>query len=56
MPRPASAPDALARLVLAGGPLAPRRALLLASGDASAALAMGVAGWRAHGCSAEQCA
>ncbi|KAA9004365.1 DNA-protecting protein DprA [Stenotrophomonas cyclobalanopsidis] len=56
MPDSTSAPDALARLVLAGGPLAPRRALLLASGDAPAALALGVAGWRAHGCSAEQCA
>lgn len=56
MPRSEPAPEALARLVLAGGPLAPRRALLLASGDAAAALDLGVAGWRAHGCSAEQCA
>ncbi|HDS1042066.1 TPA: DNA-protecting protein DprA [Stenotrophomonas maltophilia] len=49
-------PDALARLVLAGGPLAPRRALLQAAGSASAALAQGAASWRAHGCTPEQCA
>lgn len=47
--------DALLTLVLAGGPLAPRRALLAAAGGARAALAAGPAGWKAHGCTAAQC-
>jgi DNA processing protein len=50
------ADEAMVRLVMAGGALAPRRALLQGAGSAEAALALGVAGWRAHGCTPEQCA
>lgn len=48
--------EALLRLVMAGGALAPRRALLQGAEDAAAAIARGVAGWREHGCTPEQCA
>ncbi|CAM4362168.1 DNA-processing protein DprA [Stenotrophomonas indicatrix] len=48
--------EALLRLLIAAGSLAPRRALLQTTGNADAALALGVAGWRAHGCTPEQCA
>lgn len=48
--------EALLRLLMAGGALAPRRALLQNLGDAEAALAVGMPGWRAHGCTPEQCA
>lgn len=48
MPVPPSA-EALLHLVLAGGPVAPRRALLEAHGDARAALAAGPRGWRQAG-------
>ena len=48
--------EALLRLLIAGGSLAPRRTLLHSTGNADAALALGVAGWRAHGCTPEQCA
>ncbi|WMJ70657.1 DNA-processing protein DprA [Stenotrophomonas sp. 24(2023)] len=48
--------DALLTLVLAGGPLAPRRALLAATGSAAAAVAAGSAAWKAHGCTPPQCA
>ncbi|HIE5098032.1 DNA-processing protein DprA [Stenotrophomonas maltophilia] len=48
--------EALLRLVMAAGALAPRRALLHSAGTAEAALARGAGGWRAHGCTAEQCA
>jgi len=48
--------EALLRLLMAGGALAPRRALLQAAGDAQAAIAQGSANWRAHGCTPEQCA
>ncbi|OBU68005.1 DNA protecting protein DprA [Stenotrophomonas maltophilia] len=47
--------EALLRLLMAGGALAPRRALLQAAGGTEAALAQGPATWRAHGCTAEQC-
>ena len=50
------ADEALLRLVMAGGALAPRRALLQSGEDAEAAIALDVAGWRAHGCTPEQCA
>uniref|UniRef100_UPI002803CA46 DNA-processing protein DprA n=1 Tax=uncultured Stenotrophomonas sp. TaxID=165438 RepID=UPI002803CA46 len=50
------AEEALLRLVMAGGALAQRRALLQSQGDAGAAISLGVAGWRAHGCTPEQCA
>lgn len=45
---------ALARLVLAGGPLLPRRRLLEAHGTPSSALAAGPAGWREAGLLATQ--
>ncbi|UUS14905.1 DNA-processing protein DprA [Stenotrophomonas sp. CD2] len=48
--------EALLRLLMAGGALAPRRALLQAAGGAEAAIAQGTATWRAHGCTPEQCA
>ena len=48
--------EALLRLLMAGGALAPRRALLQAAGGAQAAIAQGPANWRAHGCTPEQCA
>ncbi|MBK0026419.1 DNA-protecting protein DprA [Stenotrophomonas sp. S48] len=54
--RPMDETLALLTLVLAEGPLAPRRALLRSAGTARAALALGVAGWRAHGCTPAQCA
>lgn len=42
--------EALLRLQLAGGPVAPRRALLEAhAGDAAAALAAGAQAWKRHG-------
>ncbi|KAF1014999.1 MAG: DNA processing protein DprA [Stenotrophomonas maltophilia] len=47
--------DALLTLQLAGGPLAPRRALLAAAGTAAAALSAGPAAWRAQGCTPAQC-
>jgi DNA processing protein len=47
--------DALLRLVLAGGALAPRRGLLEASGDPRAALQAGPPAWRMHGLDAAQC-
>lgn len=47
--------EALLRLLMAGGALAPRRALLQAAGGAEAAIAQGTANWRAHGCTPEQC-
>ena len=47
--------DALLRLVLAGGALSPRRALLEASGDPCAALQAGLPAWRMHGLDAVQC-
>lgn len=48
--------EALLRLLMAGGALAPRRALLEAAGNAEIAIAQGTANWRAHGCTPEQCA
>ncbi len=48
--------DALLRLLAAGGPAEPRRRLLDACTTPAAALASGVATWRAHGLSAEQVA
>ena len=48
--------EALLRLLMAGGALASRRALLQAAGDAETAIAQGTATWRAHGCTPEQCA
>lgn len=48
--------EALLRLLMAGGALAPRRALLQAAGDAATAIAQGPASWRAHGCTPAQCA
>ncbi|KPG70236.1 DNA processing protein DprA, partial [Stenotrophomonas maltophilia] len=48
--------EALLRLLMAGGSLAPRRALLEAAGNAEIAIAQGAANWRAHGCTPEQCA
>lgn len=50
------ADEALLRLVMAGGALAPRRSLLQAAGSAQTAIAQGAANWRAHGCTPEQCA
>ncbi|CRD45748.1 hypothetical protein BN126310055 [Stenotrophomonas thermophila] len=50
------ADEALLRLLMAGGALAPRRALLQAAGRAEIAIAQGAANWRAHGCTPEQCA
>lgn len=50
------ADEALLRLVMAGGALAPRRTLLQAAGSAETAIAQGAAIWRAHGCTPEQCA
>ncbi|EKT4088327.1 DNA-protecting protein DprA, partial [Stenotrophomonas maltophilia] len=50
------ADEALLRLLMAGGALAPRRALLQAAGSAEIAIAQGAANWRAHGCTPEQCA
>ncbi|WP_260473431.1 hypothetical protein [Stenotrophomonas maltophilia] len=50
------ADEALLRLLMAGGALAPRRALLQAAGSAEIAIAQGTANWRAHGCTPEQCA
>ena len=47
--------DALLRLVLAGGALSPRRALLEACGDPRAALQAGSPAWRMHGLDAVQC-
>jgi len=41
--------EALLRLVLAGGPAAPRRRLLDTHGCAAAALATGARNWRSHG-------
>ncbi|KAG1077744.1 hypothetical protein G6F40_016980 [Rhizopus arrhizus] len=51
MPKPAA--EARLRLVMAGGALAPRRALLQSAGSAAAAIAQGTANWRAHGCTPE---
>ena len=48
--------DALLRLVLAGGPLPPRRRLLQTHADPALALRAGPSSWRASGCTAEQCA
>lgn len=48
--------DALLRLVLAGGPLPPRRRLLQAHADPALALRAGPSSWRANGCTPEQCA
>jgi DNA processing protein len=48
--------DALLRLVLAGGPLPPRRHLLQAHADPALALRAGPSAWRASGCTPEQCA
>ena len=48
--------DALLRLLAAGGPAEPRRRLLETCGNPEAAVAAGVATWRAHGFSAEQVA
>lgn len=48
--------EALLRLLMAGGALAPRRALLQGAVSADAAIAQGIAHWRAHGCTPEQCA
>lgn len=50
------ATDALLRLVLAGGSVPARRRLLDLYGDAPQALRAGPSGWRAAGCSPEQCA
>ncbi|HET6434567.1 MAG TPA: DNA-processing protein DprA [Xanthomonadaceae bacterium] len=50
------ATDALLRLVLAGGGVAARRALLETHGGAVAALAAGTCAWRAAGLGAEQVA
>ncbi len=48
--------EALLRLQLAGGPVAPRRALLDAhAGDAAAALAAGAQAWKHHGLAEPQC-
>ena len=47
--------DALLRLALAGGALAPRRALLETFGDPRAALRAGERTWRTHGLDAAQC-
>ncbi|HYG07745.1 MAG TPA: DNA-processing protein DprA [Stenotrophomonas sp.] len=51
---PAAAHRAWLTLLLAGGPAAPRRALLDAHGDARAALAAGAVAWRAAGCTPAQ--
>ena len=48
--------QALLRLVLASGPTAPRRRLLLQSGSPQAALDAGVRGWQACGLNARQIA
>ena len=48
--------DALLRLVLAGGPLPPRRHLLQIHADPAQALRAGPSSWRASGCTAAQCA
>lgn len=53
-PAPCSPDDALLRLVLAGGSLPARRALLDQHGDAGRALCAGPAAWRAAGCNAAQ--
>lgn len=45
----AVAPDALLRLTLCGGAVAPRRRLLDTHGSAAAALAAGPRNWRTHG-------
>ncbi len=47
--------DALLRLALAGGALAPRRALLEAAGSPSGAILAGIPGWRSHGLDDRQC-
>ncbi|HAI45985.1 hypothetical protein D3C87_198970 [compost metagenome] len=47
--------DALLRLVLAGGSVAPRRRLLQHHGDPSQAVRAGPAAWRAAGCAPAQC-
>jgi len=52
---PDAGAEALLRLQLAGGPVAPRRALLAAhGGDAAAALGAGLREWRRHGIAGEQ--
>ncbi len=55
-PSAAHDPEALLRLILAGGPLLPRQRLLDAHGQADQALRAGPAAWRAAGCNPEQCA
>lgn len=52
---PDDANEALLRLVLAGGALAPRRALLEAFGEPHAALQVGPSSWRLHGLDPKQC-
>ncbi|WP_313344510.1 DNA-processing protein DprA [Stenotrophomonas sp.] len=49
-----SSTEALLRLVLAGGALAPRRALLAGFDDPALALRAGPSAWRAAGCNTEQ--
>ncbi|MGH8036526.1 MAG: DNA-processing protein DprA [Stenotrophomonas sp.] len=48
--------EALLRLILAGGALAPRRTLLGRFGDAASVLRAGPTAWRSAGCNTEQCA
>jgi DNA processing protein len=50
-----SADDALLRLTLAGGALAPRRSLLETFGDPRAVIRAGEHAWRTHGLEAVQC-
>ena len=47
--------EALLRLVLCGGALAPRQRLLEHHGNPCAALRAGAAAWRAHGLDDAQC-
>jgi DNA processing protein len=51
---PSCSTEALLRLVLAGGAIAPRRTLIDRFGTPAQALRSGPAAWRAAGCSAEQ--
>lgn len=53
--RPAEDSDALLRLVLCAGSVAPRRALLERFGNAESALAAGMPAWRDMGLDAVQC-
>ena len=54
--RPTPEPEALLRLIAAGGPAAPRRHLLDLHGDPGQALRVGARGWREAGLDARQIA